>query len=83
MLNTGFPLQKNMQSQLADAPEIGLRDPARLFNCPDATDDTIGIHEPDAPIKRRLSVGKSELTLARRLLATAKRAQGDKTCPRP
>ena len=31
-------------SQLADAPEIGLRDSARLLNCPDATDDTIGIY---------------------------------------
>ena len=32
------------KSQLADAPEIGLRDSARLLNCPDATDDTIGIY---------------------------------------
>ena len=41
------------ETQLADAPEIGLRDSARLLNCPDATDDTIGIHEPDTPIKQR------------------------------
>ena len=46
---SGFPLQKS----LADAPEIGLRASARLLNCPDATDDTIGIHEPDTPIKQR------------------------------
>ena len=26
------------------APEIGLRASARLLNCPDATDDTIGIY---------------------------------------
>ena len=47
--NTGFP----WHASLADAPEIGLRDPARVLNCPQATDDTIGIHEPATPIKQR------------------------------
>jgi len=47
-LNTGFPHEPSF----ADAPEIGLRDPARVLNCPQATDDTIGIHEPATPIKR-------------------------------
>ena len=61
----------------ADAPEIGLRDSARLLNCPDATDDTIGIHEPDTPIKQRVTPcwkkvpwykrhGHANATLARR-----------------
>ena len=40
-IKTGFP---RMGSVVADAPEIGLRDSARLLNCPDATDDTIGIY---------------------------------------
>ena len=52
-IKTGFP---RMGQVFADAPEIGLRDSARLLNCPDATDDTIGIHEPDTPIKQRLLV---------------------------
>ena len=78
VVKTGFPLIRMGKCSRDRVTRL-----SSLPNCPQATDATIGIHEPATPIKQSLSIGKSELTLARGLLATAKRAQGDKTCPRP
>ena len=62
----GFSTANFLQSSsLPTRQEIGLRASARLLNCPDATDDTTGIHEPDAPIKHKRH-GHANATLARR-----------------
>ena len=70
----GFPLDASRLSQLADAPEIGLRDSARLLNCPDATDDTIGIYAVSDTDKMHKAM--KALTLAL-VAAAAGRAQAD------
>ncbi len=57
---------------LADA-EIGLRASARLLNCPDATDDTIGIYAVTDTIMHK---AMKALTLAL-VAAAAGRAQAD------
>ena len=61
-------------SQPADAPEIGLRDPARVLNCPQATDNTIGIYAVTDTDKMQKAI--KALTLAL-VAAAAGRAQAD------
>ena len=61
-------------SQHADAPEIGLRDPARVLNCPQATDNTIGIYAVTDTDKMQNAI--KALTLAL-VAAAAGRAQAD------